>query len=310
MRLTWLRAGAPPADDPSDDVPTLLQALGPDHQLEVFTPETLATVAAAHAHAPFNLAICEFSDAGAGASLVTLPLSLDRVLFLRCLELPNLATLIQSSRMVVVPWTGAADDLRARFPGTDVRVAATGVSPVEAVTGHENDRRSPSQPLVVRVFPPSRIDVVERALAREGVTSAAVVAAGRCSKETLLSADIVVSVPWPWAGQPATHALDGMAAAKPVVVLETIGTAEWPALDPQSWRPRGPGSEPIVVSIDPLDEDHSLGLALARLTKDAPLRAQLGAAARSWWQAHATPSHAAVDWNRILRDAYSFASQA
>jgi glycosyltransferase involved in cell wall biosynthesis len=42
-------------------------------------------------------------------------------------------------------------------------------------------------------------------------------------------------------------------------------------------------SNPICVAIDILDEDHSLRLAMRRLTADADLRRSLGRAARAWW---------------------------
>ena len=74
-----------------------------------------------------------------------------------------------------------------------------------------------------------------------------------------------------------------MRARKPVVVLETTMTAEWPALDPQSWKPRGFATEaPIVVSLDPRDEEHSLMLAIQRLSTDSELRTQLADAAHRW----------------------------
>ena len=51
-------------------------------------------------------------------------------------------------------------------------------------------------------------------------------------------------------------------------------------------------------------------LAMRRLAADRPLREQLGRAAQSWWQAHATPSHAAAAWNHILEEAASLAPPA
>ena len=60
-------------------------------------------------------------------------------------------------------------------------------------------------------------------------------------------------------------------------MLETEHTAGWPALDPQTWQPRGwTGQPPVVVSVDPRDEEHSLSLALRRLASDAALRDALG----------------------------------
>jgi hypothetical protein len=296
MRLAWFRARAPRDRDLLDDIAALVRELRANHDIHIFTPETASDFSPAHARSPFDLAVSELADA-ATASLSALTLPIERVLVVRSLAVNSLAALITGSRLAVVPYRGVADDLRARFPRTDIRVAVTGVSPVVETEVDERDiGERPEQRVVIHACPPARAGVVQRALVREGLEAQTVVETGRHEE-----ADIVVSVAWPWAGEPATETLAAMAAARPVVTLETVGTAEWPALDPQSWRPRGTGTDhPIVVSIDPLDEEHSLGLALARLSKDAALRARLGTAARSWWETHATPAHAAAAWNEIL----------
>jgi hypothetical protein len=121
-------------------------------------------------------------------------------------------------------------------------------------------------------------------------------------------ADVVLATSWPPPDE-LTLALAGMAAARAVVVLEIGITAGLPALDPQTWQPRGWSSEPpIVVSVDPRDEEHSLALALRRLASDATLRSTLGSAAHEWWQHHATPDHAALAWRSILAEAVSATS--
>lgn len=114
--------------------------------------------------------------------------------------------------------------------------------------------------------------------------------------------DVVVALEWPVTGTALTTALAGMAAGKAVVAFETEATADWPALNPQTWRPRDAGV-PIIVSIDPRDEQHSLKLAMQRLSTDAALREQLGAAARRWWKTHATVDHAVQAWEAILAEA-------
>ena len=94
---------------------------------------------------------------------------------------------------------------------------------------------------------------------------------------------MIVSLPWPSTGEAHTSTLAAMAARKAVIVLETTSTAEWPALDPQTWQPRGFSADaPIVVSLDPRDEEHSLVLAIQRLSSDPELRARLGDAAYAW----------------------------
>ena len=116
-------------------------------------------------------------------------------------------------------------------------------------------------------------------------------------------ADVIVAMTWPPADE-LTLAVAGMAAGKAVIVLETEHTAGWPALDPQTWQPRGwTHDRPIAVSIDPRDEEHSLSLALRRLASDAPLRHELGAAGRDWWRQHATVDLAVSAWRSILSEA-------
>ena len=123
--------------------------------------------------------------------------------------------------------------------------------------------------------------------------------------------DVVVALHWPPRGSPQLLPLAAMAAGKPVIVFESAANAGWPALDPQTWQPRGRASDrPIAVSIDPRDEEHSLVLAIRRLSAEAALRGQLGQAARNWWHAHATPQHASQDWQRILEEAALFAAHS
>jgi hypothetical protein len=123
-------------------------------------------------------------------------------------------------------------------------------------------------------------------------------------ERVLKEADVVVALHWPPQGNPQVLPLAAMAAGKPVIVFESAANAGWPALDPQTWQPRGRASDkPTAVSIDPRDEEHSLVLAIRRLSAEAALRGQLGQAARNWWHGHATPQHASQDWQRILEEA-------
>ena len=115
-----------------------------------------------------------------------------------------------------------------------------------------------------------------------------------------------LTLEWPPKGDAPTPALAAMSAGKAVVAFETEETADWPALNPQTWKPRdfpGVGGHPIIVSIDPRDEEHSLKLAMRRLSTDAALRQQLGDAAREWWTTHATVGHAVKAWEAIIAEA-------
>ena len=59
--------------------------------------------------------------------------------------------------------------------------------------------------------------------------------------------------------------------------------------------------DPVAISIDILDEDHSLALALRRLVMDAELRDRLGRTAREYWAGRHTVGHMATDYERALR---------
>ena len=143
-------------------------------------------------------------------------------------------------------------------------------------------------PVRFGALPTTRAEVLHRALARACQAGASAARAADGPPDRILEeADVVVSLTWPATNEPQTSVLAAMAARKPVIVLETTSTAEWPALDPQTWRPRGFGTDaPIVVSLDPRDEEHSLVLAIERLSSDALLRARLGDAAHAWSTKH------------------------
>jgi hypothetical protein len=146
-------------------------------------------------------------------------------------------------------------------------------------------------------------EVVQRAFARARDAGARLDFITGAPDQILDKADVIVAMTWPPADEP-TLAIAGMAAGKTVIVLETEHTAGWPALDPQTWLPRGwTGERPVVVSIDPRDEEHSLSLALRRLSHDAGLRHDLGTAGHEWWRQHATVDHAARAWRALLAEA-------
>ena len=142
----------------------------------------------------------------------------------------------------------------------------------------------PHSPIRFAVVPAARADVLRRALARARIAGATAEAGGDGTLEgALRDGDVVVSLAWPARAETRADALAAMAARKPVIVLETSHTADWPAIDPQTWGPRGLGRDvPIVVSLDPRDEEHSLVLAIQRLSSDADLRARLVEAADRW----------------------------
>ncbi len=113
---------------------------------------------------------------------------------------------------------------------------------------------------------------------------------------------IAMALDWPVAGASLSEALAAFAAGRAVLVFDTPETADWPSLNPQDWQPRS-SAAPICVAIDPRDEDHSRRVALRRLTADAALRERIGAAARKWWQTHATVDRATAAFEEVLVEA-------
>jgi glycosyltransferase involved in cell wall biosynthesis len=149
----------------------------------------------------------------------------------------------------------------------------------------------------------SRSALIQRAVRRARDAGASLELIADSADSVLENADILVATTWPPADE-MTTALAGMATGQVVIVLETESTAGWPALDPQTWQPRGwNGQPPIVVSIDPRDEEHSLAIALRRLASDPELRRSLGSAARAWSRQHSSLEHAVHAWRSILAEA-------
>jgi glycosyltransferase involved in cell wall biosynthesis len=113
--------------------------------------------------------------------------------------------------------------------------------------------------------------------------------------EYLAAADVCLCMRWPSSRETSAAWLRCLAAGRPTIITDLAHTADIPALDPRSWKalhakavvPDGPEpSAPIVsacVSIDILDEDHSLRLAMRRLAVDARLRAMLAGSAHALW---------------------------
>ena len=60
---------------------------------------------------------------------------------------------------------------------------------------------------------------------------------------------------------------------------------------------------PSSIAIDILDEAHSLGLAMARLARNAELRGRLGRAAQSWWQRRHSVEVMVEDYVHLLDEA-------
>lgn len=127
--------------------------------------------------------------------------------------------------------------------------------------------------------------------------------------------DVCLCLRWPTTRETSASWLRCLAAGKATVINDLTHLVDVPTLDPRSWtvldartdaaaaarrlRPE----EAVAVSIDILDEDHSLELAMRRLATDAALRASLGRAARRYYEAQHTLPLMADDYERLLAQA-------
>ena len=303
MRVAWFRPSPVSALDAR--IATAFETeLSRSHTVDAFDERTANDFVWKHFRAPYDVCLYEWSHAPrhrfVGAYLFHYP----GVLLVRSLVGARHA--LAASRLVVMGNSSAAELVRLDVPAERIRVAPQFAEPIDAPA-------SPPPGSVVRfaVLDAEHVQIAKRAMARARASgaAAALVESDDDVDHAIHDADVVIALQGPTFAEPLTPALLGMSAGRPVIVSEAEATADWPTLDPQTWLPRGlVGNEsPVAVSIDPRDEEHSLMLAIRRLSADASLRAQLGTAARRWWETHATPKHAADSWSRILEDAVSIA---
>ena len=340
MRLAWFRP-VTHVSDPLDDTAALVGALGGDHRIEVFDEARAHDFIRADFRMPFDVCVFELGNTPQHAYVWPYLLHRPGVLRLRSLSLHEsrsqllrqqhrerhralelafgdwdlTAAPILASRMTVVSDAHVAARLERAFPAARIRVAPLGLGsdpgdgtslesdPMYRTTqGVESSHERGLTPIVGAVDS-SRNTLIQRAVGRARDAGAALELISGSAESVLEKADIVVAMQWPPADE-LSIALAGMAARRPVIVLETEITAGWPALDPQTWQPRGWSNQtPIVISIDPRDEEHSLSLALRRLAAEPALRDALGSAAHAWWRRQATLDHAVQAWRSILTEA-------
>lgn len=222
---------------------------------------------------------------------------------------PLLRVPMLASRMTVVGDRCLARDLASAHPSATVRYVPAGTG--EPEVGARVAAAAPQSPVTLAIVDGGSVTTAARATARARAAGANVTLLAGGGSEAW-TADILLALHRPALGAPIAGALRGMSLGKPVIVAETEHTAGWPSLDPQSWQPRGFNREvaPIVVSVDPRDEEHSLVLALGRLAAEPSLRATLGEAAHAWWRSHATAAHAAEAWDAALAEAVTLNAPA
>jgi glycosyltransferase involved in cell wall biosynthesis len=316
LRIAWFRHINTDSTDPLDDTAALIDELRLTHDIDIIAEANAHDFVWQQLQRPWDLCVFELDNTRAHQFIWGYLPNYPGVVLLHSIDVANLRAATLASRAAVVADPGLAERLQLRFPNANVRYAplfaghassddTADRSPVRsdgvahpAATGFVKfavyDRRAKGRHLIDRAFERARnagatFDVLEEEATPGG----------------LARSDVVIVPAWPPFHAPLTPLLAAMAAGKPVITMETEATAEWPAIDPQTWRPRGlaVAEAPVAVTVDPRDEEHSLMLAIRRLSADATLRGQLGRAARAWSEAHARPARAASAWAAILREA-------
>jgi len=306
VRIAWLRpTSLTDGANPLDDTAPLVDELSRLHDIELIDAAAAHHLVWRHAREPFDLFVHEMAADARHAFVAPYAVHFPGLLLLKDFA-PHTSRAIPASRLVVVGDEAVAASLRETYAETPIVSAppATGVGAGSKMGSDPIFTRTAFRGTATRFgLLTGRSDVVERAAARARAAGAALDIVTGPAAEVIGRADVMIALDWPPPAGPPAAALAAMAAGRAVVVFETLVTAGWPALDPQTWQPRGFSREtadPIVVSIDPRDEEHSLMLAMERLAAEPALRTALGAAGRAWSDAHAQPAHAVEAWRRIL----------
>jgi len=312
MRIAWFRPTATDNTDPLDDTAALIDELRAAHDIDVVLEQDAHDFVWQQQLRPWDLCVYELDKTRSHRFICAYLLNYPGVLLLRSTDIAHLRVPLLASRVVVTSSAGGAEVLQAMHPEVHVRSAPLCGGSAESARRRSNDSqggadRSGPRPVRFAVFDRRSRggDVVGRALQRARDAGATFDLVTRDADANMLTqCDVVIAPGWPPTPHVPAAVLAGMAAGKAVVTTEVDATAEWPAVDPQTWRPRGlaTSEQPIAVTVDPRDEEHSLMLAIRRLSSDASSREQLGEAARIWWQTHATPAHAAAAWHQILEE--------
>jgi hypothetical protein len=331
MRLAWchstVRRPTPTSQAVLDDTAALIAELRARHDITGFDRASVHDLVRLDFRQPFDLCVYELADTEDSAFLWPYVMHYPGVVRLRSASLHQsrasslarqrrgrdrdaelafgrgdlTASAIAASRCVVVADADQAAALQREYPESRIRVAPIGIPDRAA---HEQPNRATNGGIVrVGILAhPLRQAIVEAVDRARGAGARVDVVRESVPERLLDEADIVLFLPWP-PSDDLTPAIAALATGRPVVMFETSASAGWPSLDPQTWLPRGFGSDaPIAIGIDPRDETHSLARALRRLAADATLRQELGDAALEWWRRHATVAHAVDAWADILAE--------
>ena len=125
--------------------------------------------------------------------------------------------------------------------------------------------------------------------------------------------DVCICLQWPDTFAAVADWLNCLAAGRPTIITDLSDRVDIAALDPRDWHVRNSGrrgsgaadstAEPACVSIDILDEHHSLRLAIGRLSHDQGLRETIGAGGKRLWERRFRFDRLATDLERMITQA-------
>ena len=331
MRIAWFTGRRDTHAHPIDDTRSLLAELGRRHLVELFDERRAHDFVWRHSRQPFDGCVYELDDTTASAFVWPYLLHYPGIVRLRSSRLRRsrrrwlrqhrrtgddaaeatfagaeaLRIPLTAARLAVVGDRYAAEALQEAYPSARVRYAPLAVPSADAPSLVTT--LAPRPGMSIGVAATSSMALVARAVqrARDAGTTRDTAIATVMDASAAAAHDAIVALEWPPRPEAPAAALFAMAAGVPAIVYEVSVTAGWPALDPQTWRSRDPNNDtPIVISLDPRDDEHSLMLAIRRLADDSELRARIGGAARAWSHACGdTVARAADAWERILAEA-------
>ena len=117
------------------------------------------------------------------------------------------------------------------------------------------------------------------------------------------AADLCACLRWPTNRETSASWLRCLAAGRVTLISDLADLGDVPTLDPRGWRVLDtayPSRDPVAVSIDVVDEDHSLPLALDGLIGHAARCEPIERAARAWWAAHHQLPAMADAYERVM----------
>jgi len=250
---------------------------------------------------------------------------------------PMLGVVMRTARMVAVHNEWVAADLRTQFPGVAIEVIPMGVPGTEVSASGTRARLGLSPGAVVfavfgkitaekRIAPILRVfgglipaspdaclllvgdatgyPTLQDEINALGLTEHVRITGHVADEEIgsyLAIADVCLCLRWPTALETSASWLRCLAAGRPTVVTSLAHLTDVPTLDPRDWRCSSSTDAPVAVTIDLMDEDRALAMALQRLVGDVGLLDELARNGERYARSHHSMGAMVNAYERVLR---------